>query len=155
MSGFPFVKICSPDDMVGFTESAKCLQIRKIFDDAYRYGTKHVTPTAWFRITRSLEPVLSRLLKFSFLPLFFAFVHKSFLSYSLQEQTMLSKNICILYSFLLLRKSLYSIIHNNNACYVNAGVMSNEGILGLWHRQCLVCLCCCCCVWSCWINVLL
>lgn len=36
MSDFPFVKICSPDDMVGFTESAKCLQIRKIFDDAYR-----------------------------------------------------------------------------------------------------------------------
>ena len=35
-SDFPFVKICSPDDMVGFTESAKCLQIRKIFDDAYR-----------------------------------------------------------------------------------------------------------------------
>jgi len=35
-SGFPFVKICSPDDMVGFTESAKCMMIRKIFDDAYR-----------------------------------------------------------------------------------------------------------------------
>lgn len=36
LSDFPFVKICTPDDMVGFTESAKCLQIRKIFDDAYR-----------------------------------------------------------------------------------------------------------------------
>lgn len=36
MSDFPFIKICSPDDMVGFTESAKCLHIRKIFDDAYR-----------------------------------------------------------------------------------------------------------------------
>merc|ERR1712020_709132 len=36
MSGFPFVKICSPEDMVGFTESAKCLKIAKIFDDAYR-----------------------------------------------------------------------------------------------------------------------
>merc|ERR1719336_2837744 len=35
-SGFPFVKICSPDDMIGFTESAKCSTIRKIFDDAYR-----------------------------------------------------------------------------------------------------------------------
>lgn len=35
-SDFPFIKICSPEDMVGFTESAKCLQIRKIFDDAYR-----------------------------------------------------------------------------------------------------------------------
>ena len=29
-SEFPFVKICSPDDMVGFSESAKCLQIRKV-----------------------------------------------------------------------------------------------------------------------------
>jgi vesicle-fusing ATPase len=35
-SGFPFVKICSPEDMIGFTESAKCMQIRRIFDDAYR-----------------------------------------------------------------------------------------------------------------------
>merc|ERR1719336_2563671 len=35
-SGFPFVKICSPDDMVGFTEAAKCMKIAKIFDDAYR-----------------------------------------------------------------------------------------------------------------------
>ena len=35
-SGFPFIKICSPEDMVGFTESAKCMMIRKIFDDAYR-----------------------------------------------------------------------------------------------------------------------
>ena len=26
----------SPEDMVGFTESAKCMQIRRIFDDAYR-----------------------------------------------------------------------------------------------------------------------
>ncbi len=36
MSGFPFIKICSPEDMVGFTEPAKCMHIRKIFDDAYR-----------------------------------------------------------------------------------------------------------------------
>ncbi|XP_076642480.1 vesicle-fusing ATPase 1 [Halictus rubicundus] len=35
-SDFPFVKVCSPEDMVGFTESAKCLSIRKVFDDAYR-----------------------------------------------------------------------------------------------------------------------
>ncbi|XP_066599259.1 vesicle-fusing ATPase 1-like [Prorops nasuta] len=35
-SDFPFVKICTPEDMVGFTETAKCLSIRKIFDDAYR-----------------------------------------------------------------------------------------------------------------------
>jgi vesicle-fusing ATPase len=35
-SNFPFVKICSPENMVGFTESAKCLAIKKIFDDAYK-----------------------------------------------------------------------------------------------------------------------
>ncbi|KDR16528.1 vesicle-fusing ATPase 1-like [Zootermopsis nevadensis] len=35
-SDFPFVKVCTPEEMVGFTESAKCLQIRKVFDDAYR-----------------------------------------------------------------------------------------------------------------------
>ena len=36
MSDFPFVKVCSPEEMVGYTESAKCLHIRKFFDDAYR-----------------------------------------------------------------------------------------------------------------------
>ncbi|CAH1395679.1 unnamed protein product [Nezara viridula] len=35
-SDFPFIKVCSPEDMVGFTESAKCMSIRKVFDDAYR-----------------------------------------------------------------------------------------------------------------------
>lgn len=35
-SDFPFVKLCSPDDMVGYTESAKCLSIKKVFDDAYK-----------------------------------------------------------------------------------------------------------------------
>lgn len=30
LSDFPFVKVCSPEDMVGFTETAKCLQIRKV-----------------------------------------------------------------------------------------------------------------------------
>ena len=32
-------QVCSPEDMVGFTESAKCAMIRKIFDDAYRFKT--------------------------------------------------------------------------------------------------------------------
>lgn len=35
-SEFPFIKVCSPENMIGFTESAKCATIRKIFDDAYR-----------------------------------------------------------------------------------------------------------------------
>uniref|UniRef100_A0A915MDW3 Vesicle-fusing ATPase n=2 Tax=Meloidogyne incognita group TaxID=654580 RepID=A0A915MDW3_MELJA len=35
-SEFPFIKVCSPEDMVGYTESAKCSQLRKIFEDAYK-----------------------------------------------------------------------------------------------------------------------
>eukprot|EP00191_Tetraselmis_sp_GSL018_P003273 CAMPEP_0177605460 /NCGR_PEP_ID=MMETSP0419_2-20121207/16713_1 /TAXON_ID=582737 /ORGANISM="Tetraselmis sp., Strain GSL018" /LENGTH=667 /DNA_ID=CAMNT_0019099611 /DNA_START=370 /DNA_END=2373 /DNA_ORIENTATION=- len=35
-SRFPFVKIISPDDMVGFSEQAKCAKISKVFDDAYK-----------------------------------------------------------------------------------------------------------------------
>lgn len=29
-SDYPFVKICSPDEMVGYTETAKCLHLRKV-----------------------------------------------------------------------------------------------------------------------------
>lgn len=29
-SDFPFIKVCTPEDMVGFTEFAKCLSIRKV-----------------------------------------------------------------------------------------------------------------------------
>lgn len=36
MSDFPFVKVCSPFNMVGYSESAKVVQITKIFEDAYR-----------------------------------------------------------------------------------------------------------------------
>ena len=35
-STFPFVKICSPEAMVGYTEQAKCQIIRRMFDDAYK-----------------------------------------------------------------------------------------------------------------------
>lgn len=35
-SEFPFIKVCSPDDMVGYSETAKCLQLKKIFEDAYK-----------------------------------------------------------------------------------------------------------------------
>lgn len=35
-SEFPFLKICSPETMVGYHENAKCLAIKKIFDDAYK-----------------------------------------------------------------------------------------------------------------------
>lgn len=35
-SGFPFVKMLTPEDMVGFSESSKCQKISKVFDDAYK-----------------------------------------------------------------------------------------------------------------------
>ncbi|XP_016400550.1 vesicle-fusing ATPase-like [Sinocyclocheilus rhinocerous] len=35
-SQFPFIKICSPDKMIGFAETAKCQAIKKIFEDAYK-----------------------------------------------------------------------------------------------------------------------
>ncbi|GFT54560.1 vesicle-fusing ATPase 1 [Nephila pilipes] len=35
-SEFPFVKLCSPEDMIGYTENAKCQMIKKVFDDAYK-----------------------------------------------------------------------------------------------------------------------
>ncbi|ELK25272.1 Vesicle-fusing ATPase [Myotis davidii] len=35
-SNFPFIKICSPDKMIGFSETAKCQSMKKIFDDAYK-----------------------------------------------------------------------------------------------------------------------
>ena len=36
VSDFPFIKVCSSEEMVGFSETAKCLSIKKYFDDAYR-----------------------------------------------------------------------------------------------------------------------
>ena len=30
-SGFPFVKVISPENMIGFHESAKCQSIQKVF----------------------------------------------------------------------------------------------------------------------------
>lgn len=35
-SDFPFLKLCTPEDMVGYTETAKCQMIKKVFDDAYK-----------------------------------------------------------------------------------------------------------------------
>ncbi|KAK3751536.1 hypothetical protein QZH41_019426 [Actinostola sp. cb2023] len=33
-SDFPFIKLCTPENMIGFVDSAKCQVIKKIFDDA-------------------------------------------------------------------------------------------------------------------------
>ncbi|XP_024920501.1 vesicle-fusing ATPase isoform X3 [Cynoglossus semilaevis] len=35
-SQFPFIKICSPDKMIGHSEISKCQAIKKFFDDAYK-----------------------------------------------------------------------------------------------------------------------
>ena len=35
-AGFPFVRLCSPRSMVGHHEQAKCLAIKKAFDDAHK-----------------------------------------------------------------------------------------------------------------------
>lgn len=35
-SQYPFIKMCSPDNMVGFNESMKIEHMRRIFDDAYK-----------------------------------------------------------------------------------------------------------------------
>lgn len=35
-SNYPFIKLCSPDNMIGFNEPMKIEQMRRIFDDAYK-----------------------------------------------------------------------------------------------------------------------
>ena len=41
-SGFPFVKVITSDNMVGYSEAAKCQQIAKVFDDAYRVSVSYI-----------------------------------------------------------------------------------------------------------------
>jgi hypothetical protein len=36
MTNFPFKKRVTPDNLVGYSESAKAAQIQKVFEDAYR-----------------------------------------------------------------------------------------------------------------------
>jgi len=35
-SGFPFIKIISPDDFIGYTENSRVQRINKVFEDAYK-----------------------------------------------------------------------------------------------------------------------
>ena len=35
-SGFPYVKVITPENMVGFTESAKCQAVKNVFESAYK-----------------------------------------------------------------------------------------------------------------------
>jgi len=41
-SGFPFIKLISPEDMVGYNEMAKVQHISKVFEDAYKSRTSVV-----------------------------------------------------------------------------------------------------------------
>lgn len=41
-SGFPFIKLISPEDMVGYSEAAKVQHLSKIFNDAYKSTTSVV-----------------------------------------------------------------------------------------------------------------
>lgn len=41
-SGFPFIKLISPEDMAGFSEAAKVAHIMRVFDSAYKSRTSMV-----------------------------------------------------------------------------------------------------------------
>lgn len=41
-SGFPFVKVVSAENMIGYGESSKCQHIAKVFDDAYKVRKRSI-----------------------------------------------------------------------------------------------------------------
>uniref|UniRef100_A0A4W5MS55 Vesicle-fusing ATPase n=1 Tax=Hucho hucho TaxID=62062 RepID=A0A4W5MS55_9TELE len=59
-SQFPFIKICSPDKMIGHSEIAKCQAIKKIFEDAYKSQLSCVVVDD---IERLLGPFFGMLMK--------------------------------------------------------------------------------------------
>lgn len=54
-SDFPFIKLISPETMVGFSESQKIAQISKVFTDSYKSPLSVV-------VVDSLERILGELL---------------------------------------------------------------------------------------------
>ena len=48
-SGFPFVRIISPENMIAYSESAKCQAINKVvlLDDLYHCQLQYWTPDLW------------------------------------------------------------------------------------------------------------
>ena len=53
-SDFPFVKIISAEQYVGWSEQAKCSAIAKVFDDAYKVFSSHTSErwaTMWYPLT--------------------------------------------------------------------------------------------------------
>ena len=59
-SGFPYVKVVSADNMVGWGETAKASQIAKVFDDAYkvRDAAVHATLGCWHACRMGQVPCL-------------------------------------------------------------------------------------------------
>ncbi len=55
-SQFPFVKVISADNMVGFSETAKSSHIAKVFDDAYRVSLHSLSLQLMKLQSRSLWP---------------------------------------------------------------------------------------------------
>uniref|UniRef100_A0A4W5PKW8 Vesicle-fusing ATPase n=2 Tax=Hucho hucho TaxID=62062 RepID=A0A4W5PKW8_9TELE len=66
-SQFPFIKICSPDKMIGHSEIAKCQAIKKIFEDAYKSQLSCVVVDDIERLLGKVLPALWLLFFFSFL----------------------------------------------------------------------------------------
>ena len=53
-SEFPFIKLISPDNMVGYSESSKISAISKVFNDSYRSPLSVI-------VVDSIERLLGRL----------------------------------------------------------------------------------------------
>lgn len=51
-SDYPFVKVVSAQNYVGYTEAAKCQAIAKVFDDAYKVRTDHLSAKSCGNIHR-------------------------------------------------------------------------------------------------------
>lgn len=59
-SDFPFIKVCTPEDMVGFTEPAKCLSIRKVI---YKGDSENKNSACQLSLKNSL-PFFNVMLRF-------------------------------------------------------------------------------------------
>jgi vesicle-fusing ATPase len=53
-SDFPFIKLLSPESMIGFSESAKITQLNKVFNDSYKSPLSVI-------VIDSIERILGRL----------------------------------------------------------------------------------------------
>jgi hypothetical protein len=54
-SDFPFIKLISPESMIGFSESAKIAQLNKVFNDSYKSPLSVIVVDSIERILGKLE----------------------------------------------------------------------------------------------------